>query len=157
MMHSAVISWKFGQILYVVLFIFGSICDFVLCVTLLYLFINRLFKVVLIVDNEWSGNKTKQKMLPILHVITRYFILTVYSIIGVQLIVLTGGAIHGHAVFDRNYRKISQIIFYYFYPFQSLIAVYCCAANFVFSDKLYGLCCNKLHKYCVKQWMMKAK
>eukprot|EP01084_Bolivina_argentea_P053608 98411_1 len=159
LLHCQLISWKIGEILYAIFFISAAILDFVISATMLYLFVNRLFKVVLIVDdNEWNDNKTQKKVLPILNMITRYFVLTVYSIGAVQIYLILAGILHLHAIFDSNYHsQILLMVFYYFYPIQSLIAVYCCAANFIFAEKLYHLCCGQCHKCCVRQWMSKAR
>ena len=159
LMHQEVISWHDGQIAYSVLFAIVGILDLTICTILLYLFINRLFSISILVDNEWKGKETRNKLSPILNVITRYFILTVYSIIALQFFLFIGGVVHGHAAFDHNtsYSPWSLEIFYYYFPLQSLIAVYSCAVNFHFGGKLYRCCCGSIHDFCVKKWMIKAK
>eukprot|EP01084_Bolivina_argentea_P245314 410725_1 len=154
-----VISWNVAEILYTILFWFGAIMDFVIVSMLSYLFLHRLFLVSVSVNDEWLGNETEMKISPILHVVSKYFILTTISIIAVQVFLISGAMLDVHvlAFNDDTYPKLLMHIYWYMYPVQSLVAVYCFALNFHFSERLYLFFCGSLHKCCMKRFMAKAK
>ena len=147
------------EIMHAILEWSGAFLDVSLCSMLLYLFTKRLFLVSISVNDEWLGNTTKYQLLPALNVIARCFILTVVSMIGVQITVIMAAMLDTDTIIfkEKVYPPVFLSIFWYIYPIQSLVAVYCLALNFYFANPLYMLLCGCIHRKCLKILLKRAK
>eukprot|EP01084_Bolivina_argentea_P280451 479629_1 len=159
LLHFNVTNRNTTEILYATFEWNGAFMDLVLCSMLLYLFISRLFLVSISENDEWIENQTTYKLLPILNIIARYFILTTISMIIVQTTLILVALIDtDEIIFKREmYPPLYISVFWYIYPIQSLVSVYCLALNFHFSKHLYMCLCGWVHKCCVTALMKRAK
>ena len=142
---------KMADITIIIEFIVSSIIDLVLSITLLYLFLRKLYSlnvdIARLSDNE---NKLRLKYKQINNIIANISILSIWSLISTQLLMIAICIEFFMHNIEANTMHIVSTIWMIIWTLDCCINSFCLFLSFDFALGWYLCACSRCHKDCVK-------